>query len=441
MSVLSLRRQLLYALLFYVLLLVLLPSGGYLSDLHYWVSWASYSFKYGLGNVYQLPDNNYNPLYHYVLWGFGQLVGNPARIAEKVHWLKAFTLVFDFAGAFWAASLVPERERRFGLALLLLLNVGYLYNTLVWGQVDAIYTFFAFGGIVLATQQRTVASTLCFVLALAAKTQAIIFLPPLLLLWAPVWWRQPSRLLQAVAASAVLAGLVLAPFIWAGAENYLPRILAINRRAAEVYPVVAMGAYNLWHLLPGRVGDSDLRPLAGLTYRGWGLIMFGAAAAVALLPLGLRALRRLRQPPPTLATPASTDLALVLLSSGLIPLLFTFFNTQMHERYWHAAVLFLAAYGFVRRNYLPYALVSVAYLLNMENILRFAEGVLPYSVFFFKSWFSAALFGLLIIICLVKLYRLAAGMSVELAGQLGAESAASPDPAKASLAPRQGAPL
>ena len=414
MGTFSLRQQAAYTVLLFSLLLLLLPRDGHEGDLNCWSSWAAYIFDHGLGNVYQVPSNNYNPLYHYVLWGFGKLAGSQEKIQHYRPYLKVFTLLFDFAGAFWAASLVRERERRFGLALLLLFNIGYLYNTLVWVQVDAIYTFFAFGAVMLAVQQRAVGSVCLFVLALMAKTQAIIFLPPLLLLWVPLWARQPLRLAQAVGAGAILTTLVLAPFIWFSYENYVPRIIEINRTAAEVYPRLSMQAYNIWYLIAGNpFGEaSDLQPFGGLTYRAWGLLWFFAASALALWPLLLATLRRLRRPVevgPDGALPAGADptsyLALALLSCGLIPILFAYFNTQMHERYWHAAILFLAAYGFVRRDYVPYVLASVAYFLNLESVLGHL-GLLKYSAIYFRAWFVAVLFALIMLLIIYKLYRL-----------------------------------
>ena len=408
--------------MFFGLLLLLVPRAGHANDVSCWVLWGSYILEQGLGNVYQLPvtANNYNPLYHYILWLYGLLMGSPARFLYYAHWLKGFTLLFDFAGALWAASLVRERERRFGLVLLLLFNIGYLYNTLIWEQVDAIYTFFAFGALVLAVRQRLVGSVLCLVLALLAKTQAIIFVPPLLLLWAPRGWHRPGQLLRAVLAGGALSTLLLAPFIWFSWENYLPRIIEMNTSVTAYFPVLSVNAYNFWHLirpdsLPMQVPDTLLA--GGLRYRTWGLLLFLLSSALALLPLALLALRRLRQPPPAAASlqspataaaasaSASSDLALTLLSCGLLPLLLSFFLTQMHERYWHAAVLLLAAYGFVRRDYLLYGLVSVAYFLNLEGVLQFLK-LQNYKVLVFQPWFVAALFALAIVIGLIKLYRL-----------------------------------
>lgn len=404
MGIISSRQQLICTLLLFFLMLLLVPQAGYDGDMYYWVKWATYIFEHQLGDVYEVSDNNYNPLYHYILWLYGHLMGSTEKIVYYRHWLKGFTLVFDFAGAIWAASLVADRSKRFGLSLLLLLNIGYLYDTLIWIQVDSIYTFFSFGAIVLAARRHTVGSVLLFVLALAAKTQAIIFLPPLLLLWAPVWWVRPARLVQAGLAGAGIATLLLSPFIWWSWTNHLPRIIEINRTANEVYPRLSMNAFNIWYLITSYdVLDRvpDLLPFAGLTYRSWGLIFFMTASAITLLPLlvaSWQTLRTSKAPPPSLA--------LVLLTSGCIPLLFTFFNTQMHERYWHAAVLFLAAYGFVRRDYLPYVLVSVAYFLHLERALQYLK-LMNYGILVFQPKFIASLFASLIVLVVLKIYRLA----------------------------------
>ena len=402
MNILSFRQQLVYTLLLFGLLLLLVPRAGHPNDVDAWLLWATHIYENGLGNVYQVAGNNYNPLYHYILWLYGWLMGSPEKLRYYIHALKAFTLVFDFAGAFWAASLVPERARRFGLVPLLLLNIAYLYDTLVWEQVDSIYTFFAFGAVVLAVQRHGVGSVLCFVLALAAKTQAIIFLPPLLLLWGPRWWHRPGRLAWAALAGAGLATLILAPFIWWSLSNALPHIIAINSKAGEVYPKLSMGAYNLWYVIVPHAAPptiADTLPFAGMTYRAWGLLLFFAFSALALAPLLVAAWRHLRRTGP------APSLVLVLLSCGSIPLLFSFFNTQMHERYWHAALLFLAAYGFLRRDYLPYVLVSGAYFLNLENTLRYLQ-LFNYDVLVFQPWFVAALFALTLGLVMLKIYRL-----------------------------------
>ncbi|MGI4734277.1 MAG: hypothetical protein ACRYG7_03770 [Janthinobacterium lividum] len=406
MTDLSTRRQAAYYLLLFGLLLSVVPRAGLPDDVGFWVRWATYIFDNGLGNVYEVADNNYNPLYHYILWAYGKLAGSTQKIAYYQHALKGFTLLFDFAGALWAASLVPDRRRRFGLALLLLLNFGYLYDTLIWEQVDAIYTCLAFGAVVLALRQRPALSSACYVLALSAKTQAIIFLPPLLLLWGPLWWARPRWAGWAWGAGALTFLLIVAPFVWGGHQNFLPRIININLHTVDFAPKASMHCYNMWYLFlrstdPYETPD-DLSYL-GLTYKYWGLLLFMLASAAALLPLLLVAVKCLGRRA-SLGSPAQAPAALVLLSCGLLPLLFSFFNTQMHERYWHASVLFLAAYGFVSRDYLPYVLVSVAYFLNLEALLHFL-GLQNYDDWFFQPAYIAGLFALAILVGFFRLYR------------------------------------
>lgn len=405
METFSLRWQIVFTVLLFVMLLLLVPNAGLEGDVQSWTRWATYIFEHGLGSAYLIPDNMYNPLYHYILWLYGKLAGSVYQIELHRHWLKAFTLVFDFAGAFWAASLVSGRERRFLLALLLLLNLGYLYNTLIWVQVDAIYTFFAFGAVVLALQQRAVWSMLLFVLSLATKVQAVIFLPPLLLLWVPLWKQRPLGLAQGIGGAALLLLLILAPFIWQPWHSGVPTILRISFISVDACPFLSVNAYNFWHLAAKDVWSNDSLLFAGLKYRTWGVLLFCGASGLALLPVLAATLARLRSSASAaLASPAA-EVPLVLLGVGMIPLLFAFFNTQMHERYWHASVLFMAAYGFVRRDYWVYVLVSVAYFLNLEGVMHYLE-LQDYYFFLFNTRFIASLFAIAIGIGLFKLYRL-----------------------------------
>ncbi|RTQ50292.1 DUF2029 domain-containing protein [Hymenobacter gummosus] len=383
-------------LLLLTLLVVLLPEAGYPADTWLWARWAEYSRAHGLGNVYALHGNNYNPLYHYLLALFGQLEGSAAAI--QAHWyrLKLLTLPFDVAGALLAASLARTDRRRFLASLVLLLSPAYLYNTLIWGQVDAIYTGFVFGAAWLALRGRLVGSGVCFVLALNAKLQALIFLPPLLLLWAPLGLAAPRRLPGAVLAAVLTQGLVLAPFIWGGERSYLPELLRINRQAVGYYPFLSMKAFNWWQLtatgnLMTRL-DTDL--WHGMTYRHWGMLLFLGAATGVLLPLLGHTVGRVWRRRPA-------DAPLVLLTMALVPLVFCFFNTQMHERYWHSALLFLAAYAFTSGRYALLALVSVAYLLNLEAVMNHLR--LPAALLTPEP--IAALFGLSIALGTWQLYR------------------------------------
>ena len=305
-------------------------------------------------------------------------------------------------------SRLGGRTRQFSLSLLLLFNIGYLYDTLIWVQVDAIFTTLAAAAVLLAMAGRTGPSVWVFVLAINMKPQAIIFLPPLGLLWLLRWttgnWRAA---VPAVLGAAALQLLILAPFIWGAEQSGLPRILSIAFKATDFFPYITMNAFNLWFIIQPESGwallssteDTTVGAI-GLTYRQWGLLLFMLASAVALLPLLVLLLRNwlARRMPIT-----DSEKALVLLSCALLPLIFTYFNTQMHERYWHPALLFLAGYGFLTRRYGLLVLVSVAYFLQLEVLLRYLQ-VQKYTVLVFDPYFIAGLFTIAVVWAFAELY-------------------------------------
>ena len=397
-----LREARLYAY-FFIMLVLIAPRGGFTDDINYWINWCRYGYEFGLSNIYQLENNNYNPLLHYFLAAYAFLAGNSDNISHYMPFFKAFPLLFDFAGALVAVSFVKDRSQRFALSLLLLFNAGYLYNTLIWGQVDSIFTCFVMIAVAMALRKKLALSVVFYLLALNAKVQVIIFLPPLLLLLLPALRSDKKRLVIALLAGIAFELAFLSPFIWGGEHNDLGRIIAINFNSVDFAPVVSMSAYNFWFLTLKEDWLSampDNLVFRGLTYKHWGLLLFCFTSFLALLPVFLLAVRNFLSGKHF----NFSEYPVILLSFGLIPILFCFFNTQMHERYWHAAILFLAAYGFLTKYYWPYLIGSVAYLLNMEAVLRFLN-FKNYQILLFKPEFVAGLFGLVIVFGLIKLYK------------------------------------
>ena len=394
-----------YAMLF-VLLVFLTPKAGYAGDVIYWQQWGSYMLEHGLGRVYDLPDNNYPPLFHYILFLFGKITGSVEKLVFYRHFIKLFILPFDFAGALLAAwYFAPgDRNQRFTASLLLLGNLAFVYNTVVWEQVDALFSCLVFGAVVLALRQRSGGSIVCYVLALNVKTQAVIFLPPLLLLWAPLWWQRPRALLAGVSSAALVQLAVLLPFILAGGFQSLSRIGHVVIHGVDFYPYASMNAHNWWDFWVANAWKTpDTLRFAGLTYKQWGLLSFCLASAAVLLPLAGAVWGKLRRGQHF--DPA--DYAPLLLTLGLLPIVFTYFNTQMHERYWHPALLFLAGYAFLTRRYFLYGLFSLAYLLNLESQMHYL-GLKKYGVAVFGASVGAPLFTIVLVVGVVQLYRLVA---------------------------------
>jgi Gpi18-like mannosyltransferase len=341
-----------------------------------------------------------------VLFGFGRLAHGAERIYRYRHLLKIPTLLFDFWGAIWAVRFFGggDSNQRFILSLLFFFNVGYLYNTLAWEQVDAILGTLAFAAIVQALRQRVVSSMVLFVLTINMKTQGIIFLPPLLLLWAPQWRLAPRRLGQGVLLAAAVQVLILLPYIVAGKVEKIAKVVA---GAVDYFPMVSLNCFNMWVVLVHPYDLPDTLKWAGLSYKQWGLLGFLVASAVVLLPLGLRTLQLLR----TRAAFSLHDAPLVLLSLGLVPVVFCYFNTQMHERYWHPALLLLGSYALLRQRYALFCVFSGAYFLNLEYALKYQ--VPPYVLhtnFLFRPGVSAVLFTIVLVGSVWQLYRHEAGL-------------------------------
>ncbi len=78
---------------------------------------------------------------------------------------------------------------------------------------------------------------------------------------------------------------------------------------------------------------SDQDKFIGITYHYWGLLLFFTASAMALWPLAKTCYYKWRD-----REAESPGTELVWITAALIPSIFFYFNTQMHERYIHPAL-------------------------------------------------------------------------------------------------------
>jgi Gpi18-like mannosyltransferase len=116
------------------------------------------------------------------MMAFGKFQGSLEKIDENMIYLKAVVLLFDFAGIYLVVNFFRKNNIPIWAALLILINIAYLYNTVIWGQVDCIHTNLALAAILAALYRKSVLSFLLLILAINMKLQAIIFVPVLLLI-------------------------------------------------------------------------------------------------------------------------------------------------------------------------------------------------------------------------------------------------------------------
>ncbi len=389
------------SLLFWVMMLVFMPKEGHGWDNWCWADWAQQIRDRGLGHIYE-GSCNYLPAYLYILKIHSWIFGMDSGIHEKIYVLKYYTLLFDLAGVLLVLAVVNKPERKWMNWAFLALNFSFLYNTVAWGQIDAIHSFFIFAGIVLLHQGKLLWGTLLCLLSLNFKLQGIVFFPvALLAAWPHLGKQNLRQWMQLILIPVLLQMLILYPFLAAGNGRGLWNVI---KGSVGYFPYVSMNAFNFWYFFYPAGTDltkvSDLSTVAGLSLKNWGMFLFFLFSGLVLLfQYGKPLWDSLRRK--TAEWPGADAL---LLTGALVSLLFFWLPTEMHERYSHPAWLFIAAYSFRTLKLWPLLLFSFAYFINMEKVLMFLK-LRNYGTFVFSEQLAAALFGILIIGLLREAFR------------------------------------
>lgn len=381
---------------------IVFPHYGHGWDLFCWKEWCKNIFLNGLGNVYK-SSTDYLPLYHYILYFFGKLQGSIELIDKNIYFLRIITLAFDFTAGYLIYSLsktrYQDKNKALVFSLFFFLNIAYFYNTLIWGQVDGIMACFILFCLYFSIKGRIILSLVFLILSINLKLQAIIFIPLIGIILLPSLIKNytHTNLLKWLSVVCITQLIIIFPFILSGD---IGKVWGVVRNSVGRYPVLSMNAYNFWVLLypDSFFTTKDSMLFLGLTLKNWGLILFFIFSFFALLPL-LFNLYKIIFKKSSLPFNQET----IILTSALIPFIFFYFNTQMHERYLHPAILFLALYAIIYNKYLVYIFGSLAYILNLEDVLRYLN-LNNYYIIYFKSWFISVLMLITIIILFYNLY-------------------------------------
>lgn len=357
----------------FLLLVMIVPRLSMRFDFEYWTDWALYIHNHGVTNIYNNPTANYHPFYFYIIWIYDLVQGSEFYIRENIYYLKFFPLIFDFLPLVvlccFRQRLVEEKIPY----MYLLLNIAYLFNSYIWGQVDSIYTSLSFLALVCAFR-LPVTSAFLFALALAMKPQPIVYIPVIGIVWLYSARNTKTWLLMLLVIAGTWLAMAL-PYLVTGNGATLWHIVStpVGR-----YPQVSIGAFNIWYVLPlhDPYHMPDYSKFAGLTLKQWGLLMFMAISGLALLPL----LFRLWRTRITNSAAINDDKQMLMLVSGLVTLYFFYFNTQMHERYAHPIIIFFFFYAVYSRNYKLYILASIPYFLSLDKLFPDFLPVVHYKI-------------------------------------------------------------
>jgi len=402
------RYWFLISIVMYVMYINVMHKWGHQGDMMFWMNWSVYIKTNGITNIYSCTDPgcDYFPAYLYVLWIHTKIQGAMENVQGNLYTIKWFTLIFDFLGAYLAVWFVKDPIKKVACFIFLLLNISYIYNTVQWAQVDAIFTFFGFAAIIAALERRVVISIISLLIALNFKLQAIVFIPVLGLLLLPQILTRDGfkKLVFAVVSCVFIQLLILFPFILKGKVDKVWNVLT---HLVGEYPHPSVCAFNIWFWfypntsIAGMYDINDSTKIGFLTLKLIGNLMFLSTMFMAVFPLMKYEYQKFIQKKQIVF---HTEKLFII--TALIPLCFFYFNTEMHDRYTHAALISLAAYAFCSQNknkYLPLILGSVAYFLNLEKPLRILA-LTNYDTLIFDPKFVAVLWAIVIGFLFYKLY-------------------------------------
>jgi hypothetical protein len=395
----------------FLLFAIFLPHGGQRYDIQFWVNWSNFVYDQGISNAYK-TWLNYQPINIYLFYIIGVYQKYFGDISDTYNILKLFVLFFDMGGI-WLITRFIAPNRHLRIIFFSFINIALWYNTIIWGQIDSIFSTLAFASVYMAIKGNMKNALIFMLLSVNFKLQAIIFVPVILIFLLPILYKsfyhkninEMVRLSSLVLMVILIQIAIFFPF-WINGQ--LLAIKKVITGSIGHYPVVSMNAYNLWDLfLEGNLMTlNDNIVVNGLSYRNWGLLMFVTTSIIALTPL-LIVMFQKKNDDIILFSNNQNTLNIVLLSCGLVPLLFFYFNTQMHERYSHSALLFIFAFSYINQNYIPLLLFSFAYFLNLEKALNvfqlfeFAE-----NQFLFSRSFIATIYAILIFYMFFYLYKI-----------------------------------
>lgn len=393
-------------LLIFTVIVIIAPDtttpGKY--DRRCWITWSNYMLGNGLENVYKLGVN-YLPLYHYVLFIYAKLAGSTESIIFNINSLKSFTFFFELVGVFFVILLVRRKYISeysvLILSLLIIFNPAFLYDSILYGQVDGIYSTFIFISVFFGLKKKPTLSLLAFGIALNLKLQAITYIPLVFLLNLEGILRDFSfsKVVKILLPSVLLQILIILPFL---VNGDLELVWNVVKGSEGRYPFVSMGAFNFWHFfIEDPKSVSDAMGFFDRSFKRYGQLLYVLMIFVAVFPYlkwNFNVFIKRRILP---AFPIDK----ILLMGVLMSLIFFYFNTEMHSRYIHASVIFAGAYALYSKRYFIFSILSVAYFLNIESSAKILKGnIIEYTYFFFNPIFISSLFALVLVLCFVNLY-------------------------------------
>ena len=328
--------------------LLLFPLQGLQGDIDTFISWFNAAANHGIRPFYSVVGTcDYPPFNVYIFWIGGSIANALAAFGvSAVNVVKLIPNLFDLATAALIFIFV-RKQLSFKQALiattLYAFNPAVVFNSAVWGQFDAIYTFFLILSLMLALKSKPKSSAAVFAVAVLTKPQGIALLPLVAYL---IYRKSGSRnLMFSAAVFAATIFVVILPFEWSNPVTFLSNTYFT---AYGHYQVTSVNAFNFWGLFGLWAPDT------GVYLLGW--VLFGASACLTIFVLHKR-------------FGVSGDW-LAMYSAFMLFFAFFMLPTRIHERYLFPAISVLSLTFFtVKYSRLLYVVLTGTLFVNEAYIL------------------------------------------------------------------------
>jgi Gpi18-like mannosyltransferase len=336
------------------IILFVLPS--FRIDMADWQAWAarladSGPFNFYSGNFFA----DYFPFFYLFLFVLVKIFilffGKAAIFSIKFEiYIKTISNIFDILTAIVIFKIIDRHSKKWAFlgSTLYLLNPSGIFNSSIWGQIDAIPTFFLiFSLYQLEEKKNVIKSLFVSVLSFLIKPLNIAVLP--FMSYRVIKNFSAKKIFKALGISLLLYFAVTVPFFLndpiLGPFKHLFGSL-------DIYPYTSINAYNFWALFGWWKPDTTL--LLNLSYHFWGFILYFIVLCVVFIPYFREKIK------------IGTEFdyfACAISSTG-----FFLFLTRIHERHLFPAfsLIIISACIFRSRKLIfAYILMSIINFINL----------------------------------------------------------------------------
>jgi Gpi18-like mannosyltransferase len=326
---------------------LLFSQQGYPIDTNDFLSWFNTASSGGIRPFYQNTWCDYPPFNIYIFWFFGNITNAASTIGvNAVNIVKLAPTLFDLVTA---ALIYVFLRKQFGFKQTLLatcfyaFNPAVIFNVAVWGQFDAIYTFFMVLSLMLALKKKPELAAVIFAIALLTKPQGVALLPLVALV---IFMKDGvKRLLTSIAAFVATVFLVILPFEWSNPVTFLSNIYF---GAYGGYQYTSINAFNIWGMFGMWMSDGSFFIL------GW--VLFAVFAGLFLF-VTYKRFKTEGEP-------------LVFFSAAMLFFAFFMLPTRIHERYpFPVLSVLVLLFLFYKKSRVMYVALTATVLANETYIL------------------------------------------------------------------------